>query len=58
MRKYTLLYEYIKIKEGIVMSDINTLSHITWIYNFHIVFASKYRRMVIYDKIKEGIGKF
>ena len=39
------------------MSDINTLSHITWRRNFHIVFAPKYRRMVIYGKIKEEIGK-
>lgn len=39
------------------MSDINTLSHTTWRCNFHIVFAPKYRRMVIYGKIKEDIGK-
>lgn len=43
------------------MSDINTLSHTTshttWRCNFHIVFAPKYRRMVIYGKIKEEIGK-
>lgn len=39
------------------MSDINTLSHTTWRCNFHIVFAPKYRRMVIYDRIKEDIGK-
>ena len=39
------------------MSDINTLSHTTWRCNFHIVFAPKYRRKVIYGKIKEDIGK-
>lgn len=39
------------------MSDINTLLHTTWRCNFHIVFAPKYRRMVIYGKIKEDIGK-
>ena len=39
------------------MSDINTLSHTTWRCNFHIVFSPKYRRMVIYGKIKEDIGK-
>lgn len=39
------------------MSDINTLSHITWKGNFHIVFAPKFRRMAIYGKIKEDIGK-
>lgn len=40
------------------MSDINTLSHTTWRCNFHIEFAPKYRRMVLYGKIKEDIEKF
>lgn len=48
----------IKIKGGFVMSDINTLSHTTWRCNFHIEFAPKYRRMVLYGKIKEDIEKF
>ncbi len=39
------------------MSDIKTLSHITWRCNYHIVFAPKYRRMIIYGKIKSDIGK-
>lgn len=39
------------------MSDIKTLSHTTWRCNYHIVFAPKYRRMIIYGKIKSDIGK-
>lgn len=39
------------------MSDLNTLSHTTWRCNYHIVFAPKFRRMVIYGKIKQDIGK-
>ena len=39
------------------MSDLNTLSHTTWRCNYHVVFAPKFRRMVIYGKIKQDIGK-
>ena len=37
--------------------DKNTLAHTTWECKYHIVFASKYRRQVIYGKIKNDIGK-
>lgn len=37
--------------------DINSLSHTTWRCQYHIVFAPKCRRMVIYGKIKQDIGK-
>lgn len=39
------------------MSDINTLAHTTWRCKYHVVFAPKFRRMVIYGKIKTDIGK-
>lgn len=39
------------------MSDIKTLAHTTWSCNYHIVFVPKYRRMIIYGKIKSDIGK-
>ncbi len=35
----------------------SSLSHTTWNCKYHIVFAPKYRRQVIYGKIKEDIGK-
>ncbi len=37
--------------------DKNTLSHTTWNCKYHIVFAPKYRRQVIYGKIKTDIGQ-
>ena len=37
--------------------DNNSLAHTNWNCKYHIVFAPKYRRQVIYWKIKEGIGK-
>lgn len=37
--------------------DNNTLAHTKWSCKYHIVFAPKYRRQVIYGKLKEDIGK-
>ena len=37
--------------------DKNSLSHTTWNCKYHVVFAPKYRRQIIYGKIKEDIGK-
>ena len=39
------------------MNDIKSLSHTKWNCNYHIVFAPKYRRQVIYGKLKVEIGK-
>ena len=39
------------------MTDTNSLSHSKWNCKYHIVFAPKYRRKVIYQKIKVDIGK-
>ena len=38
------------------MDDINSLSHSRWRCKYHIVFAPKYRRQVIYREIKRDIG--
>ena len=37
--------------------DNNSLSHTKWNCKYHIVFAPKYRRLIIYGKIKVEIGK-
>ena len=37
--------------------DNNSLTHTTWNCKYHIIFAPKYRRQVIYGKIKMDIGK-
>ena len=39
------------------MNDNNSLAHTTWNCKYHIVFAPKYRRRVIYGNIREDIGK-
>ena len=37
--------------------DSNSLAHTKWNCKYHIVFAPKYRRQIIYGKIKADIGK-
>ena len=39
------------------MNDIDKLSHTKWRCQYHIVFAPKYRRQIIYGKYKAEIGK-
>jgi len=39
------------------MDDTNSLSHTTWRCKYHVVFAPKYRRQIIYGKLKADIGK-
>ena len=36
--------------------DVSSLAHTKWECKYHIVFAPKYRRQVIYGKIKVDIG--
>ena len=38
-------------------SDLNSLAHTKWECKYHVVFAPKYRRQIIYGKIKVEIGK-
>ena len=37
--------------------NINSLSHSKWNCKYHIVFAPKYRRQIIYGKIYKDIGE-
>ena len=39
------------------MDDVQSLSHSKWRCKYHIVFAPKYRRQIIYRKIRADIGK-
>ena len=39
------------------MNDMKSLSHSKWRCKYHIVFAPKYRRQIIYGKIKVDIGR-
>ena len=38
------------------MKDTNSLAHTTWICKYHVVFAPKYRRQVVYGKYRRDIG--
>ena len=39
------------------MNDIKSLTHSKWRCKYHIIFAPKYRRQIIYGKIKADIGR-
>ena len=39
-----------------IQLDSESLAHTTWNCKYHIVFAPKYRRQIIYGKIKKDIG--
>ena len=56
--KYILVSQpNIQHEEMLFMSsDTNSLAHTKWNCKYHIVFAPKYRRQVIYGKIKRDIG--
>lgn len=36
--------------------DIANLQHTMWMCQYHVVFAPKYRRMIIYGKIRTDLG--
>lgn len=38
------------------MNDTNSLAHTTWNCKYHIVFASKYRRLVFFSQKRKEIG--
>jgi len=44
-------------KEVDIQLDTESLSHTQWNCKYHIVFSPKYRRQIIYGKIKGDIGK-
>ena len=44
-------------RRSIMKIDTNSIAHTTWNCKYHIVFAPKYRRQVIYGKIKGDIGQ-
>ena len=43
--------------KGVIHVNSNSLSHTKWNCKYHIVFAPKYRRQIIYGRIKRDIGK-
>lgn len=43
--------------KGAPKLDNKSLAHTTWNCKYHIVFAPKYRRQIIYNQIKADVGK-
>ena len=43
-------------EDQVVKLDTDSLAHTQWNCKYHIVFAPKYRRQIIYGKIKSDIG--
>ena len=43
-------------EDQVVKLDTNSLAHTQWNCKYHIVFAPKYRRQIMYGKIKADIG--
>ena len=35
----------------------NSLSHTRWKCKYHLVFAPKFRRQIVYGKIREDVGR-
>ena len=40
-----------------VSTDTNSLAHTTWDCKYHLVFAPKFRRQIIYRELRADIGK-
>ena len=58
-RIYWSAIQNIQHEEMLLMSsDTNSLAHTKWNCKYHIVFAPKYRRQVIYGKSKEILELF
>ena len=45
------------IPQEVSNMDKNSLAHTTWECKYHIVFAPKYRRKIIYNKLRADIGR-
>ena len=55
--KVTVCQPNKNVEEVFEMKDINSLEHTKWRCQYHIVFAPKYRRQVIYRDIRTDIGQ-
>jgi len=39
------------------MHDFESLAHVRWDCKYHVVFIPKYRRKILYGKLRAGIGR-
>ena len=49
--------QHFNIGGSLSMNDVKSLSHSKWRCKYHIVFVPKYRRQIIYGRIKAYVGK-
>jgi putative transposase len=47
----------INYKRRVFMKDTDSLAHTKWNCKYHVVFAAKYRRQIIYNELKKEIGQ-
>ena len=43
--------------QEVQIMDVNSLAHTKWECKYHIVFAPKYRRQIIYKAIRADVGE-
>ena len=51
------LINRLRTKGAPIILDKKSLAHTTWNCKYHIVFAPKYRRQIIYGQIKADVGR-
>ena len=39
------------------MNDFESLSHVRWDCKYHVVFIPKYRRKVLFGKLRSSVGR-
>ena len=50
--------QHFNIGGSMSMNDVKSLSHSKWRCKYHIVFAPKYRRQIIYGRIKADVDVY
>src|ERR1700757_578615 len=58
MKSWSLLGEPPRtLKETMMEAEYNHLSHATWECKYHVVFTPKYRKKLLFGKIKRHLGQ-
>jgi putative transposase len=45
------------LRENVMEQDENYLNHSTWECKYHVVFTPKYRKKVLFGKLRPNLGK-
>src|SRR5262245_14765010 len=58
MKSWSLLGEPPRtLKETMMEAEYNRLNHATWECKYHVVFTPKYRKKLLFGKIKRHLGQ-